>query len=405
MESLDASYQAEGNNDSRVEAYDAETLSLDIKDISDVISVSRDTLQNEVSALPSGDIAAQDEALLSISASDVSYSFVDTLQHNGIDSLEIDASALSDPRSALQTVFETGDASLREKGIPAPDVEFYNTAMETAQTSGQDFHDVIADMGAEQPLMMRHDLLPRDSIDLVDASDTVYAAPDIEGPVAETQYDVHVMGFPIVTTSIRGVNFDSSASHGFITVTERGADPMVRENILLASRGGPDHRAGQTMMSPDSTLPEDTPSETEKTDSGNVFIEDFEKSMEMDYDHDRMFYVDTIETGYDFETIKSLVDSHARHINFADIDYELLNRNSNTYYGDITEILTGQEPPDFSFSGGLPRYFPAINNDLTDYSKTEFAQSFGYEPHRDTTTDQTQESLHINEEDYSYGLD
>ena len=46
-------------------------------------------------------------------------------------------------------------------------------------------------------------------------------------------------------------------------------------------------------------------------------------------------------------------------------------------------------------------YFPAFENDLTDYSKTEFAESFGYE--RADTEINTNDSSYVPEENYSYG--
>ena len=283
--------------------------------------------------------------------------------------------------------------------------KFYHTAQQTAQETGQDMRDVLDDMRDAQPLMMRQDLIPKDGIDFMPDTDTVHAAPEVDGPVAQTQYDVHAMGFPIVGPQLGGLIPESFASHGFVVVTERGMDPMNPDNVKLATRGGPDHADGQTMFSPDSTLPDDIPSATEKTHSGNVYIANGDEARGSDVEHPQAFFVKTYAVDHDLGTIKGLVDSHRQVVNLADIDYELLNRNSNTYYGDITEILTGEEPPDYSFSDGLPRYYPAINNDLMDYSKTEFAEKFGHEPYKAEIENQASEHNYIPEEDYSYGID
>lgn len=390
------------NSDNNVEL--ANVSVLDMPNVRDIIINSRTALQTELSNTRPENISANDSALMDISQSDVSFSLIDTLQHHDIHTLTIDTDTLSDPRSALQSLFEAGDDALREQGFPSPDIELYHTAQQTAQETGQDFSEALSDLRDAQPLMMRQDLLPKDGIEFMPDTDTVHAAPEVDGPIAETQYDVHAMGFPIVGPQLGGIIPESFASHGFVVVTKRGMDPTSPENVLLATRAGPDE-ATQTIYLPDSALPEDAQSPTEKTNSGNVYVSNHERSFETDVEHDHAFFVKTYEVDHDLETIRDMVDSHASLINLADIDYEVLNRNSNTYYGDITEILTGEEPPDYSFSDGLPRYYPAINNDLMDYSKTEFAEKFGHEPYQAETENQAEEHNYIPEEDYSYGID
>ena len=125
--------------------------------------------------------------------------------------------------------------------------------------------------------------------------------------------------------------------------------------------------------------------------------------MKSDVSHERKFLIKTIPVEHDLETIQNLVTTHARLINYRDIDYELFTRNSNTYYGDITKIVTGNEPPDFSYSGGVLRYFPAINKDLIDYCKTEFAEKFSCTPSEIVT--HTTGQHHMHDEDYSNGYD
>ena len=110
--------------------------------------------------------------------------------------------------------------------------------------------------------------------------------------------------------------------------------------------------------------------------------------------------------------MRDLIGDHRALINNADIDYEVLNRNSNTYTGDVTELLTGEDP-DFNNIrhpvNGSWRRLPAFENDLTDYSKTEFAENFGYTaPETETDTSVTLESQNHYEssleESYDNGL-
>jgi len=389
----------------------SESSVLDLPDVRDIITESRTALQSELSEAGVGPVSAQDKALLDISQPDVTFGFLDTLHHRGIENLEIDSEALTNPRSALETVFESGDEALRELGFLAPDIESYRAAMEQAQSTGQDFHDVMSEMRAEQPLMMRQDLIPRDSIEFMDVPDTVGTVPEYEGPVAETQYDVHVMAYPLKSFELfGGISLETRDSHGFVVVTERGVDPLKEENALLVTRGGPDE-ATQTIFLPDSALPHDEQSPTEKTNSGNIYIANDEESRD-DYDARGVFHIETYEVTHDLETIRDLVDRHRALINNSDIDYEVLKSNSNTYVGDFIELVAGQSS-DFNHirhpvNGGWRR-LPAFENDLTDYSKTEFAENFGYEaPENETDNSINLETHNYNqpsmEETYDNGL-
>lgn len=383
------------------------TSDINMEQMSQILSDASTSIHDDYGSIPEGTRTPSQSALLDAANPEISVAFLDTLKTQGIDTLTVEVNALSEPETALPEILTAGREALHARGLPDPDVQLYRDAAEIAQTSGQNYFEAVADLQAQEPLAMRKDLIPRDSIEFMDVPETVGVVPPVEGPVAETQYDVHAMGFPIAVKNIGGFDLESSASHGFLVVTERGMDPMIDANVLLATRGGPDHLAGQTMFGSDSSLPEDTPSETEKTYSGNVYISDNDKSFETDVEHDQAFFIKTYEVNHDLETMQEIVQSHRHMINRENIDYELLNQNSNTYYGDITEILTGQEPPDYSFSGGLPRYFPAVNNDLMDYSRTEFADELGLE-HEPYST--RSDIIDVNqgfspEEDYSYGFD
>ena len=167
----------------------ADTSVLDMHDVRDVIANSRTALQTELSNTPPENISAHDSALLNISQSDVTFSMIDTLQHHDIQTLTVDTDTLSNPRNALQNVFEAGGDALREQGFPSPDIEFYHTAQQTAQETGQDMRDVLDDMRDAQPLMMRQDLIPKDSIEFMPDTDTVNAVPEVEGPVGKAGID------------------------------------------------------------------------------------------------------------------------------------------------------------------------------------------------------------------------
>lgn len=191
------------NSDNNVEL--ANLSVLDMPNVRDIIINSRTALQAELSNTRPENISANDSALMDISQSDVSFSMIDTLQHHDIHTLTIDTDTLSDPRSALQSVFEAGDDALREQGFPSPDIQLYHTAQQTAQETGQDFSEALSDLRDAQPLMMRQDLLPKDGIEFMPDTDTVHAAPEVEGPVGEMAIDD--VYDQIVQNQIDGTNF------------------------------------------------------------------------------------------------------------------------------------------------------------------------------------------------------
>ncbi len=405
---------------------------LDLPEAAKQLKDAAQDLRVELTDAAPSDISALDQDFLKLVDSPAAYGMVRSLQRHGVDSIEVAPLPTDAPREVLREIFNSGQAALREHGIPDPDLAMYEQAAELAQSTGRPIEAVVAEAEAAQPLAMRGALRSaqpnQTDLSISPAANTVgverfenaFVAPDKWAQTHQAQnlgddfeptnyqeYDVHLMGFPIKTLSVGDVHIPSSASHGFIAVTERGMDPEISANVLLATRAGPDHLAARTMFTSDSSLPADTPSETEKTHSGNLYVSNHDDSKDSDVEHEHAFFIKTIEVDHDLGTMEDLVNSHARMINFADIDYELLNKNSNTYYGDITEILTGEEPPDFSLSGGVPRYFPAINNDLVDYSKTEFAENFGYEPVETKTNsaEQSHEQSQMIKEDDSYGID
>ena len=277
---------------------------------------------------------------------------------------------------------------------------------------------------------LQHTPLPNPELrfsPLPDPEQLLTPAPELVGPVEATQYDVHVLAYPLKAFESLGV--ESRDSHGFVVVTERGVDLFnedgsvkdineIRDDALITTRGGPDKTGWKTWVSPDSRFP-DEPHETESTHAGNVYIEDNEFS-QRDLQAPGVFHIQTYEVTHDLETMRELVDTHRRLINREDIDYEVLNRNSNTYTGDVTELLTG-ETPDFTHvirDGGWRR-LPAFDNDLMDYSKTEFAEEYGYDaPERELPgverevpqqyATRTPEHMHSQtygaEEDYGYEL-
>ena len=371
------------------------------------------------------DLSQRDQVLLNASEPEVSFALLDTLRSHSIDRLEVSADALAAPETAIPAILNAGRDELRERGLPDPDLDLYRDAMSVHQATGQPYHEALSDLRSREPVSMRVDLPDAAPLTPIPEPDALLTpAPELDGPVEATQYDVHVLAYPLGVIG----PIESRDSHGFVVVTERGVDlfnedgslneQVADREALMVTRGGPDETNAKTWFLPDSTFP-DQPHETESTHAGNVYIADHEES-KADLDAKGVFHIQTYEVTHDLETMRDLVDSHRRLINREDIDYEVLNRNSNTYTGDVTELLTG-ETPDFTHvirDGGWRR-LPAFDNDLMDYSKTEFAEEYGYDaperelpgverevPQQDAT--RTPEHMHSQtygaEEDYGYEL-
>ena len=378
------------------------------------------------------DLSQRDQVLLNASEPEVSFALLDTLRSHSIDRMEVSADALAAPETAIPAILNAGRDELRERGLPDPDLDLYRDAMSVHQATGQPYHEALSDLRSREPVSMRADLPDVAPLTPIPEPDALLTpAPELDGPVEATQYDVHVLAYPLGVKEFQGlgvgVSIESRDSHGFVVVTERGVDLFNEDRSLdraqlgevkLATRGGPDETGWKTWVSPDSSFP-DEQSPTESTNAGNVYIADHDKSLD-DFGAKGVFHIQTYEVTHDLETMRDLVDSHRRLINREDIDYEVLNRNSNTYTGDVTELLTG-ETPDFTHvirDGGWRR-LPAFDNDLMDYSKTEFAEEYGYDaPERELPgverevpqqyATRTPEHMHSQtygaEEDYGYEL-
>ena len=279
----------------------------------------------------------------------------------------------------------------------------------TSRASGVPLEEVLAEAKAARPLMMREDLpgaLPMADAPLTPLPDPapLTPLPDLDGPVgpaaqaareAAVEYDVHLMAYPIGGTfNLFGAEVPKLASsHAFVIVTERGMGmedmylaPNVPNdgNIPVAARGGPDIAARRTVFLPDSALPDGPQHPTDKTENGNVYAEDIELSID-DLRKPGVYHTETLPTTHDLEAIKKLIGAHREMINRADIDYEVFNRNSNTYAGDVYEMLTGADDDRGVFvRDGHLRTLPAFGKDLMDYSGTAFEKHFGTDFEADT---------------------
>lgn len=373
---------------------EAETDTLDWDRTRTTLVESSASIRETFAGTPPESLSEYNNALLTASGEDMNFAFLHTLRRHDIDTLDVPAEALNAPETAVPAILLAGRDELRERGLPDPDVSLYRDAMTVSEATGIDYYEALSDLRSREPVSMRADL--SDATPTVEAPiatmpepDLVASKPEIDGPVeAAQQYDVHVMAYPLKSFGLLG--WETRDSHGFVVVTERGVNLMnedgslkpykeIEDDIKIITRGGPDNAAAQTLLSPDSSLPDEM-SETQKTNAGNVYIADHNDSMN-DLKTPNVFHIQTYEVTHDLETMREMVDAHRRLINREDIDYEMLNRNSNTYTGDVTELLTG-ERPDFTHvrpEGHGWRRLPAFGNDLTDYSKTEFAEEFGYD--------------------------
>lgn len=208
----------------------------------------------------------------------------------------------------------------------------------------------------------------------------------IEGiePQNYQDYDVYLMAYPLTQKDISETGFTvlSRDSHAYVVVTKKD-NALLDENgninrdaALLVTRAGPDNTGilGSSQSSDSSSGNEQNPTDEQKTRDADVYVMTLVGSRrDMNIENPFLLQKGTI-TG-DFEQIEADLNNFRDFINSQDINYELTNRNSNTYAGDVYELMTGEEPIN-PHSGFFGRRTPALNNDLVNYEKTDYANKF-----------------------------
>ena len=311
------------------------------------------------------------------------FAVLDTLRDAGIDRIAAPQGFdPSDAHSTLKVLYNGTHDALTVRGLPDPDIGFYQDVARTAEATGLPIGDALEQAKAGRPLQMRADLAPPDAVTLLPEPDPLLTpAPELEGPAADTRYEVHFMAYPLEYREIGGIRvLDTVPAHAFVVVTEAGKDPMDFRNIELAARGGPDHEGAFNSSSPwdDGNVQSPSSDYLDRGNDGDVYASSDQFARENDGEKLGRFHIETAPTTYDLETLEDLIQSHRDFVNTRDIDYILLESNSNTYAGDVYELTTGREPPEEGHARGYRRTLPAVENDLVNYRDTEFADHFRY---------------------------
>ena len=379
---------------------------LNLSDAAKHLNSAAQDLRAELTDVAASDISAQDQDFLKLVDSPAAYGMVRSLQRGGVDSIELaPLPANAAPREVLREIFNSGQAALREHGIPDPDIAMYEQAAELAQATGRPIEGVVAEAEAAQPLAVRNDLpTSTASISIGGNSDTVVAhsfdsalaGPPQAGMKAQNlgqdfeptnyqEYDVHLMARPLWENESGWLA--TRDSHAFVVVTEKGGNPYEPEEALIVTRAGPDDAGGfASSKSGDDLQDEQSSTDADKGYDGDVYVASHERSIADDYfvNYDEngttvpfknIFQLQQTTITGNINELRGQVSDFREFINEQDIDYKLLSQNSNTYAGDTYELLTGDEP-DNPHSGLFGRRTPALGNDLVNYEETDYANDF-----------------------------
>ena len=354
------------------------------------------------------------------------------LDRHDVQTLDLPAGSDS-PEGWLRNLLLEGADTMKREGVPQPHLDDYANAELIARDTGRAFPDVLSLFQAARPEEVGVPESDGSPISITPAQDgdgitinininlgggpvmetapepePVPEVPDVE-PQTYQDYDVHLMSYPIDATF-------GAASHSFVVAVPKGTDisdpDALREGIQSGETPGLVTRAGADgpLWIPNfvAGLPERfggifgsigggilgkfsgifaTPVFKEvlgfvadifgltapdgRRQEGDVYVADGTESLaDLEEDGITVMKSGTVSVG-SFEELQATVNNFREQTNAADIDYDPLGKNSNTYAGDIFEKLTGEEP-----ERGGARLTPGLTLDLQDYEATEHAPDF-----------------------------
>ena len=118
------------------------------------------------------------------------FGVLDTLNDAGIDRIYApeNVDMHESLRETLRTIYLGARDALSARGLPDPDLGFYENVELTSRASGVPLEEVLAEAKAARPLMMREDLpgaLPMADAPLTPLPDPapLTPLPDLDGPV------------------------------------------------------------------------------------------------------------------------------------------------------------------------------------------------------------------------------
>ena len=319
------------------------------------------------------------------------YALARTLQNGDVGELEVPTLDETIPEDRFRDYILSGNDALEEHNLPKPHLNDYYLAQEITFETGHDIINVLEAFEDVRPMEVGVYNVTETGFS-VDTTPNHLTAPQeqnvvaIEGadPQNYQEYDVHLMAYPLAQRDIpfTDLSLVSRDSHAYIVVTKKGESVFNEdgtpneEAIEFVTRAGPDNVGilGSSQSSDSSFGNEQNPNDQDKGNDGDVYVASFEESFG-DLTVANPFLLQKATILGNITDIEREVSDFRDYINGQDINYELFNRNSNTYAGDVYELLTGKEP-DNSHSGLFGRRTPALDNDLVDYEQTNYANDF-----------------------------
>ena len=323
--------------------------------------------------------------------SPAAYALTRTLQNSSFGYVSVSSSSNTSVAERFENLIQSGADTLEKNNIAYPHLEDYYAAQEISVQTGHDILTILNKFDDVRPKEFNINVseTPNFSVDTspgVLTAQTGQNISQIEGlePQNYQEYDVHLMAYPLTQKDIpfTDLSIVSRDSHAYIVVTEKGAE-LLDENgeinqdaALLVTRAGPDDVGilGSSRSSDSSFGDDQNPTDEEKGKDGDVYVTSFEGSRG-DLNVENPFLLQKTTITDNINEIEGKLENFRDYINGQDINYELLQKNSNTYAGDVYELLTGEEP-DNPHAGLFGRRTPALDNDLVNYEQTDYANDF-----------------------------
>ncbi|MEP1231159.1 MAG: hypothetical protein ABJG88_10825 [Litorimonas sp.] len=347
------------------------------------------TLSHDINALKHDDTL--DPSLENLIQSPAPYALARTLQNGDVGTIEVPVLTDASAEVRLRGFILSGNEAIETHNLPKPHLQDYYAAQEIAGTTGHELTEVLESFEAIRP--MEVGVYDNSQTQFsADTSPNYLTAPEgqnvavLEGvePQNYQEYDVHLMAYPLAQKDIpfTDLSIVSRDSHAYVVITEKGAE-LIDENgnineeaALLVTRAGPDDVGilGSSRSSDSSFSDEQNPTDEDKGKDGDVYVTSLGGS-EADLTVKNSFTLQKVTITGNLGEIEGQLNDFRNFINEQDINYELLNRNSNTYAGDVYELLTGEEPNN-THAGLFGRRTPALDNDLVNYENTGYANGF-----------------------------
>jgi len=284
------------------------------------------------------------------------------LQEAGVETLNLEGISAGTAAQRVQGILSRGYETFQDNDLPMPDLNVYYDAQTLSQETGQSMSEALSDIELARSLQIEGSSLKPQEVGLrMEYGDDTTVATDgnhgqIEGLEATdyTNIQVRLLARPLDgVIAVGDLN-----NHAFIEITD-----MSSGEVRYASLFPETHYKDVTIDLP---FTDNDPTIT-VPDYVQALPATSEVSANSDGVRTDAFELQSFTFKGDFDAINARVDKFNEFITGEEIPYFGVRQNSNTYAGDVYELVTGEEPE----NNVSWRNTPGLDGDLTNYEKTE----------------------------------